>query len=129
MHSYARITSHPHLCPSVSPVAPALTVPAPSPRRQVMATDGGSPAKSSVTRVLLRVLPERPAAPYPPRVLLPSEPVQVYETEPVGHMVKLAAANTTLLFSIAGERGRGEEVRGSPVHVTARSGCFQRRVI
>ncbi|KAF0297481.1 Protocadherin Fat 3 [Amphibalanus amphitrite] len=80
----------------------------------VKATDGGSPAKSSVTRVLLDVLPEQPAAPYPPRVMLPSETVQVFETEPVGHLVQFAAANTTVLFSIVGGNTGGSFSVNSP---------------
>ncbi|XP_043247503.1 fat-like cadherin-related tumor suppressor homolog, partial [Amphibalanus amphitrite] len=80
----------------------------------VKATDGGSPAKSSVTRVLLDVLPEQPAAPYPPRVMLPSDIVQVFETEPVGHLVQFAAANTTVLFSIVGGNTGGSFSVNSP---------------
>ncbi|XP_037067943.1 fat-like cadherin-related tumor suppressor homolog [Pollicipes pollicipes] len=68
----------------------------------VRATDGGKPVRSSVARVLLTVLEEGPPPPHPPRVDLPERAVQVFETDPVGHLVILATANATLLFSIAG---------------------------
>ncbi|XP_037068714.1 protocadherin Fat 1-like [Pollicipes pollicipes] len=42
------------------------------------------------------------AAAPPARVDLPERAVQVFETDPVGHLVILATANATLLFSIAG---------------------------
>ena len=89
-------------CHALCTVPPVLTLTR-VPPRQVRATDGGSPSKSSLTRVLLSVLPERPPSPYPPLVTLPVEPVPVFENEPVGHLVQLVTANTTLLFSIAGE--------------------------
>ncbi|XP_037068712.1 protocadherin Fat 1-like [Pollicipes pollicipes] len=68
----------------------------------VRATDGGKPVRSSVARVLLTVLEEGPPPPHPPRVDLPERAVQVFETDPVGHLVILATANASLLFSIAG---------------------------
>ena len=73
---------------------------------QVQATDNGTPPKSGVARVLLRVASLPSTSAHPP-VISPLHPAQVMETDPPGHLVAFVTAedpdNDTLWYSIVGE--------------------------